>query len=122
MNKPKVGQELYSLNIGNRARNIEQKLTKVIVVKVGRKYFSCSPNGKEWNAIQYHISDWSENTSYSRDSKLYETEKEYEDEREASTISKLIHESFEYGRNKDKLPLDVLRVISSMISDHVKTD
>jgi len=120
MNKPKVGQVLYSLNVGNAARNREQKLTKVIVRKVGRKYFTCSP--EEWTraTVQYNVSDWEENTKYCQDSELYESEKEYEDEKEDCEISRMINEYFEYGKNKHKIHLESLRSIKSIIDSSIK--
>lgn len=48
--KPKVGDVLYSLSIGNASRFTEQKLTQVKVTKVGRKYFHCGRN-------QYYINN-----------------------------------------------------------------
>ncbi len=58
MVKPAVGQVLYSLNVGNAARGRERVLTPVVVIKVGRKYFTCRPEGKDsWADVQYHLSD-----------------------------------------------------------------
>lgn len=57
--KPKVGQTLYSLNIGNACRNCEQKLTPVKVVKVGSKYFECLEDGYHRPTV-YHLDGWYE--------------------------------------------------------------
>ena len=48
--KPVVGQVLYSLNVGNAARNCGQVLTPVTVVSVGRKYFKVKKdvNAPKW--------------------------------------------------------------------------
>lgn len=70
---PQVGQTLYSLNIGNAARNCEQKLKPVIVRKVGRKYFECSTkwlDERERGLIIGEIRalfDWRGNVSLSLD-------------------------------------------------------
>ena len=84
---PVVGQKLYrcprpplySLNIGNRARDVQEVLTPVIVRKVGRKYFSCSPEGRvgKWEETEYFLDTWARHTGYSAGSKLYSNEQEW---------------------------------------------
>lgn len=115
--KPIVGQVLYSLNIGNAAgRGQEQKLTKVYVTKVGRKYFSCGGKAEysDWNQ-KYYISDWGEKTIYCEDSRLYETEQEYYDEKETKNICRKIRDAFEYGDNRNNIILESLREILRII-------
>lgn len=119
--KPKVGQILYSLNVGNAARHCKQKLTKVIVTKVGRKYFSCKDAGYADNRgreTQYHLSNWREKTEYCIDSALYVSRREWEDEKEAIAICHMIgQEAFRYGRNKFSLSLETLREIKRLIDE-----
>ena len=114
MNKPKVGQTLYSLNVGNAARNCEQKLTPVIVTSVGNKYFY---TGEGYRKQAYLIEDWKEKTDrYGAMTMLYESEQAYRDDIEAVQICKAIGKAFEYGRNVNGLPLYQLRTIQSIIN------
>lgn len=57
--KPEVGQVVYSLNVGNAARNREQVLTPLKVTKVGRKYFTALEDGyPDHLSVQFHIDSW----------------------------------------------------------------
>lgn len=115
--KPKVGQTLYSLNVGNAASRCEQELTPVKVTKVGRKYFYCEPG--QWTAAdKFYIDTWEQDAGgYAATACLYENSREYEDEKEAVEICRKIGEYFEYGRNRGKLPLAKLRKIMEIIWD-----
>ena len=115
MEKPKVGDILYSLNIGNAARNQKQVLKRVEVKKVGRKYFTVGDEGNSWWEQQYHLSNWRMKTEYSADSYLYRTVKEYKDEKEEHKICKNLSDCFEYGKNKLRLSLSDLRRIESIL-------
>ena len=112
MRKPEVGETLFSLNIGNAARNREQVLTPVVVAKVGRKYFTVGEGFKE---AKYRLSDWRQVTDYSPDSCLYESEQEWEDETLSRVLAGAIGEAFKYGRNIRALPLESLRQIYSIV-------
>ena len=117
MEKPVVGQILYSLNIGNAARNREKSLTQVIVRKVGRKYFTCNQKGwPDHCDTQYYISDWREKSNYSASSKLYENAQDYRDEKEITEICWRLHRAFEYGRNLLGIELADLRKIDSLLN------
>ena len=117
MEKPVVGQILYSLNIGNAARNREKSLTPVIVKKVGRKYFTCGQDGwPEHCDTQYYIDDWREKTIYSANSTLYENAQDYRDEKEITEICWRLHRAFEYGRNLLGIELADLRKIDRMMN------
>ena len=115
MEKPKVGDILYSLNIGNAARHRKQELKPVEVKKVGRKYFTVGDEGKGWWEQQYYIENWRTKTEYSPDSRLYGTVREYEDEKETYRICKKLKDCFQYGRNNLSLSLDKLRNIESIV-------
>ena len=116
MEKPEVGQTLYSLNIGNAARNRKKELTHVVVKKVGRKYFTCGQDGwPEHCDRQYYISDWRENTNYSADSKLYKSAQDYRDEKETQEICWELYRSFEYGKNIRGIELANLRKIAILV-------
>jgi len=114
--KPEIGQTLYSLNIGNAARNKDKKLTPVVVKKVGRKYFTCGQDGWPKHCdTQYYISDWREKTNYSTRSKLYENEQNYRDEKEITEICWRLYRAFDYGRNLLNIELADLRKIANLI-------
>jgi len=120
MNKPnpKVGQILYSLNIGNAARRCEQKLTPVVVITVGRKYFTVSEEqyrGSPHMHVTHHLGTWREKTEFCENSSLYETRQKREDEKEEASICRAIYTVFEYGRNKHNISLDVLREIAARL-------
>ncbi len=116
MIKPEVGQTIFSLNVGNDAINREQKLSKVIVTRVGRKFFYVQEESWSNERINgYLLSDWSENTNFSANSKLYADAKEWEDEKEASDIVRKFKDAFQYGSNNLGLSIDKLRAISAIL-------
>jgi len=116
--KPIIGETLYSLNVGNAVgRGREQKLIPMIVHAVGRKYFTLKPPG--WNRfVEFHLHSWRQKTEYSEDHRLYETEQQWLDDKETTTICQTIRNSFEYGHNVKKLPLTDLRTINEIIKKH----
>lgn len=124
-NKIKVGDILYSLNINNAARHYNQKLTPVVVVKVGRKYFFCAPVGKEdciYLHTPYYLSDWRQKIDYSPNSKLYSSPEEWEEEKESNKVCRFILESFNYGTNSRKLSIDKLREIKKIILAEIEEE
>ena len=123
MEKPIVGQILYSLNIGDAARHCEQELTEVQVIRVGRKYFYCRPPGSgRWTEMQYRLEDWGEHTDCSATSILYLNPQEWIDKKEINDIWKEISETFNYGtsfmrgKNRNDISLNDLRKIRDIIS------
>lgn len=114
---PKVGQTLYSLNVGNAAgRGREQILTPVIVTKVGRKYFTVERLMSDWKRpTEFRLAGWREETDCMASQRLYETEQEWEDEKEASSLNDAIGKVFrQFG--KTGLALDQLRKINAIIN------
>lgn len=116
MDKPTVGQILFSLNVGNAARNTEQKLTPVRVTKVGRRYFSAKADDS-YSETQYHLSNWREKSNYSATSQLYLDEQGWKDEKESKRICRLIADAFQYGNNRHNLAVEKLRVIESLLEE-----
>lgn len=114
MKAPKVGQVIYSLNVGNTTRHREQKLTPVTVTKVGRKYFYIE---EDWRSAKFYIRDWREFTEYVSRHRLYESPKEWEDEKEITDICREIAKAFEYGGNRKGLSLLALRSIKRFIDN-----
>ena len=119
MEKPVVGQVLYSLNVGNAARHREQKLTPVKVTKVGRKYFTCCPEGGGfYSETKYRIDSWSQHTDYLADSALYKTKQGWKDEKECHLIRGFFRTFFDYRGGCDKLPLDILRKVKDLVEPY----
>jgi len=117
---PKIGDVLYSLNVGNATRHCEQVLTPVIVTKIGRKYFSCrGEKQSDWQkATEYYIEDWVEKNNISPNSKLYSTPQECEEETEPFVIQKEIRDAFQYGANSHKVTVKDLRVIKAILDKY----
>lgn len=113
--KVTVGQKLFSLNVGNAARHRVQILTPVVVTKVGRKYFTVKTDDKYGFETEYNLEDWEENTEYTRNSVLYETEQQWYDEKELGAICQHISKAFEHGRNQRNLSIGTIRAISELI-------
>ena len=95
---PILGETLYSLNVGNAAKNCEKILTPVEVTKVGRKYFEITFKD-HWRPIVFHIDNWYEKTEYSSDFSLYESPQQWEDEKEFYRLREIILKAIEYGEN-----------------------
>lgn len=78
-NKPKVGDELYLVDVGNRARRGLGKQRTCTVVKVGRKYFYVSylqfPSYEV--IVPFDLIDWREKTDYSAQYALFQNQAEY---------------------------------------------
>lgn len=117
MEKPEIGQTVYSLNVGNAARRREQVLTEYIVVKVGRKYFTIQRSDSDGKGlcIQFAIDDWRQKTNYCADHRLYTSPQVYEEEKESKYICHKIYRCFEYGHNKAELSLEDLRKIKYIL-------
>lgn len=113
---PLLKQTLYSLNVNNAARGKPQTLTPVLVTKIGRKYFDCTPQDKESHfSISYHLEDWREKTDYSPDTVLYASPQEWEEEKETKELCWFINRTFEHGLNLKKTSLENLRKIRALI-------
>lgn len=113
--KPILGETLYALNVGNAAgRGVPQTLKPVIVSKIGRKYFTCGPEGARFPE-EYHIDTWREKTEFCVNHHLYETEQEWLDEKEFSETVSEIRAMFN-AYNKPPLTLESLRKIKSVIT------
>lgn len=116
MNKPVVGQTVWSLNIGDAARQTEQKLTPLVVVKVGSKYFTAEEetSNRFKRSTQFHLSAWTEKSDYFPRHQAYESAQAWEDQKEATAIANRLRETFAYGNNRN-LTLETLRKIVELI-------
>lgn len=119
MKKLSIGDIVYSLNVGNAARHIEQKLTKCEVVKVGNKYFEISPTDSDWKwKEKFHIDGWNQVTECSASHSLYETEQEWIDEKEKNNLITKIRAVFaNYGN--PKITLDAARKIVEILNSEI---
>lgn len=114
--KPKVGDTLYSLNVGNAARNVEQELSPMVVVSVGRKYFKLQGvDRKQYMTVEFELSDWKERSNYNAQHELYISPQDWDNEKEERRIVQRLYKLFEYGRNPKKVTLEVLRQINALL-------
>lgn len=115
--KPEIGQTLYSLNVGNSARNREQTLTPYVVVKVGRKYFTIRRADDELGRTdtQFHLDSWAQKTEYVSGHSLFLSERDYYQGKEASQLFSEIGEYFKHRSNKDNIPLEALQGIKRIM-------
>lgn len=113
--KPQIGQTLYRLPIGNRARRgVEPELTPVVVKSVGRKYFRVHPQDDKWNGTKHHIDSGLEVSDYTVGKTLYQTEQEYQDEVDLERLKSKLREVFQYY-GQCKFTLNQLRAVSAIL-------
>jgi hypothetical protein len=122
--RPVVGQTLFSLNTGNNARNVEQRLTEVKVLKVGREYFTVGVDPSEnWMHTRHRLGDWKqdEKNGYSDYAELYSTPEEWEEKKEANIHTQTIRATFDSWTGI-KLPLSTLRQIVALIKANLPNE
>ena len=113
--KPKVGEIFWRLNIGNAARNRDQKLEAVRVTHVGRKWFTVAPDDLPHRSDRFTITDREQDSGpYSPTAALYDCPLQWEDEKEAAELWRMMRSLFNYV-GSPQLPLDVLREIRDVI-------
>lgn len=96
MNKPKVGDKLFLVDAGNRARTYN-KQRYCEVTKVGRKYFTVTYGEKPYETeVEFHLDTRRQRTEYSQGYTLYESEQEWADEIEKSKLAREISNVFRY--------------------------
>lgn len=118
MKKPEVGQIVWSLNVGNAAKNkAEQKLTPYKVIMVGRKYFKIRKEGDDcgYSDTLFHLDGWREKTDYLPSHQLFISEQQYFDEKEKHEICELISSSFSTRGDGLKFSLEKLRKIREIL-------
>lgn len=76
--KVEVGQELWLVDAGNRAR-YNKGARPCVVVKVGRKYFDVEW-GDRRTSVTFHIDTWREKTEYTPGYRLFRSEAAYQQE------------------------------------------
>lgn len=113
--KPIVGETLYSLNIGNAARYSDQKLTPVVVSKVGRKYFYADRINSSFST-KYHLDSWVEATNYCANSKLYETEEEWADDKLKEKLLRLASDAFSVWSQKRDYTTEQLSAVCKILN------
>ena len=117
--KPVVGERLLSLNIGNSARHAGQKLTPVIVSKVGRKYFYAIKEGYRLET-KYHIDSWVESTNFCANSKLYESAEDWNNEKLKSDLLQALFDAFDVYSKKEEYTLEQLKSVCEILNIEVK--
>lgn len=115
-NKPTIGQTLYLVNSGNNARSVPQVITPAQVISVGRKYFKVKHS---WMEIEFHLEDWRENTEYTPGWYIYETEKEFTDEKTRSKNMRTLRELFSW-ESTCKLKNETIQAIVDMCEKELK--
>ena len=96
MRKPIVGETLFLVDTGNRAKRGKQR--ECTVSKVGRKYFYIEM-GKYWK-IPFHIETWHEKCECIADYCVYESREEWEAEKRFSEDMQKLKQYFgEYKVN-----------------------
>lgn len=96
MNKPKVGDKLFLVDIGNRAR-LGSKQRTCEVAKVGRKYFTVIYGEKPHYAeVEFEIETLRQRTKYIQEYALYESEQAWLDSLEATRVAQEISNAFRY--------------------------
>lgn len=123
-NKPVVGQIIYEKPYGDRLRRHGNVgINEFVVKKVGRKYFYAGDkNGSAYDDGKYLIESWEQSSYYgSVDSILYESKKEYHDEKESYFIYLRIRKIFS-GYTRPKISLSELRELWKVLGKYDKED
>lgn len=109
--KPTVGQKLWRLTNGRTAL-----FEEVIVIKVGRVYFSVQAIHGGWKVeSQHYLKTWKENLVHGINRySLFETEQEYHDQREQTNLLHQIQSKFRDWNYKPTL--EQLRAINEIIN------
>jgi hypothetical protein len=93
--KPKVGDSLFLVDVGNRARNGRGKQRSCTVSKVGRKYFTVEYCAAHYpTEVQLRLDTWRENSNYTPGYQAYPSEQQWLDEQERLRWLTLFRESF----------------------------
>ena len=95
--KPIVGDTLYLVDVGNRARSGRGKQRHCTVAKVGRKYFTVEYySGAYLFEVQLRLDTWQENTNYSADYQAYPDMQAWRDEQEQQRWLELFGVTFSH--------------------------
>jgi len=109
--KPVKGETLWALPINNQSRRDSSGLRAVVVTSVGPKYFVAA-------GTKYRVDTWSEVTNTCSSFKLYETEQDRLNEKEAQDICDLLYQALNYD-NRRKLSLVTLRTMRAALLANV---
>jgi len=119
MEKPKVGDKLWLVDCGNRARSDSGESRECEVIKVGRKYFTVEYGGRYRHEVQFVIETRLEHTKYCKNYLLCDSRQDHENETEHHAWIGLFRESFAYyGRNN--FTLDQLRDAAKILGIALK--
>jgi hypothetical protein len=87
MKKPKIGQEMFIVFIGDSRRNDTRTPQPGIVTSIGSKYVHVQANDKWRKPITFHIDSGLQKTNYSPDYRLIESHQQWVDEQDHRTLS-----------------------------------
>ena len=109
MRKLKVGETLFLVTLGNKARWDEGKPTNCIVTKVGRKYFYIKKQLDSWYEIQFYIKNWKDKVEYgSHDYAIYENRQAWESENKVEAYRRAFRRTFDRIYSNNTFSLDQL--------------
>jgi hypothetical protein len=106
------GQKVYVKRVGNAARYKGEYYTEEIVEDVKRKWFTLKNFYRKRFSIENGYND---GRGYSSELIVYESIQEIEEEKEIKAKCSLIQNAFEYGGNRENLPVDTIRKIYDLI-------
>lgn len=118
MNKPKVGDTLFLVDIGNRAINGRGKQRPCRVTKIGRKYFTVEHYAGAYPfEVQLCLDTWRENTNYTADYQAYPDMQSWRDEQErVKWLGRFRREFEHFPRFNDRHSLENLREAAKVLS------
>jgi hypothetical protein len=121
MEKLKVGQKVYLLLSGNKARYlkdapIEKRIEEHVVKKVGRKYFETWEEGRNFSTVKFYIDSRRQVTDYTEDYALYETKEEIYEMVERNRLQAQVRKTFRDWTDTG-LTLDQLKRIDAIIQE-----
>ena len=108
MEKPKVGDKMFVVDVGNRARYGGAEHREVL--RVGRKYFYLNIHGE----TKFDIETRTQITVYSEDYQDYDSEQQYLDDTEKYNIERSLSDIFRYAGH-DKYSLSNLRKVAEIL-------
>jgi hypothetical protein len=112
--KPKVGDELFLVDVGNAARNGRGSQRKCVVSKVGRKYFDVTYGDRCPSTVTFVIATRHQKTEYCANAALYDSEQHWADSVLADKLGRKIADSFRYSCGSS-FTLDQLRKVAEIL-------
>ena len=112
MNKLKVGQIIWTLNVNDAARRREQILTEREITKVGSKYFYFKEGHRE---VKFHIETLREVSNYTSNYTIYLNDQDYYDQKHRYELLSKIKGKLETRYEVDGISLEKLGMIADIL-------